>query len=179
MAKDWATGEVLTAADLDRYANNSRTPRVKVKRTADQTGMASATDYLVTWQTAEYEVVGDVGTDMWDSVTNPSRIIAPRAGDYLIHCQITWNNFGGSGQGTYQVNVVKNSAGTLNQSNWVVNQVVTAAAGFIRVLTASGTARLAANDYLEAFVYHNHGVTGSISNTAPGCFLSLTLIGDS
>lgn len=137
----------ITSPKLDTgavtAAKIARQPCCVVRRTSDQTGIVTATSTVITWETA------DVNTDNNWVVGTPSRVTINTAGIYLIraHC---WME--ASSTGFRQLDIVKNGTTPIG-----TEFKPTYGASLQTQLTTQALLALAANDYLEAYVYHTQG----------------------
>jgi hypothetical protein len=161
----WATGAKITAAKLNTLRDSLRwlglttgggtpAPYCNAYRTA-ALSPATATFTLVPLDT-EF----DDTDNMHDLVTNPSRVIAQTAGEYLITYGVT---FVANAVGRRVAQLQKNSAGVPGAA-FAMTNLVTAPVGNFAV-TGVSTQRFIAGDYVELFIEQESGAALAI---APG-----------
>lgn len=135
---------VKAAAD---YLANRSTVRV---RKSNQ-NITNGVDTLLTWDLEDFDTAG-----MHSTSSLTSRLIAPDAGVYLFTLQTDWD---GNATGQRSCTVGKNLGGT--PPGLGANRLASATAhtrADVEV-SLSGLIKLAANDYIEAFVYQDSGGT--------------------
>lgn len=133
-------------AALDYLANR---PTVRVRKSNQN--ITTGTDTLLTWDLEDFDPLG-----MHSTSSNTSRLVVPDAGVYLFTLQPDWD---GNATGQRSCSIGKNMAGT--PPGLGANRLASATAhtrADVEV-SLSGIVKLAANDYLEAFVYQDSGGT--------------------
>jgi hypothetical protein len=141
---DWETYWALMLADTDTTGADATQPQVRLTRTASQTGIASATTTYISWDSETYDPDG-----MHDNATNPTRITIPtdKGGIYMVTLQL----------------LVTGGAGAQKQAGWRKNGSVFPASISIpagssqHYLSFTTQLKLAAGDYLEAYVFQDSG----------------------
>lgn len=117
----------------------------------------------------------DDTNSMHDNSTNPSRIVAPTAGVYLITAQA---RLAASATGIIGIAVLKNNAGaTYDGSKSLFATGDDNDSGSGQYASASKTVRLAANDYIEMYGYQNSGGNLAYTVGTTQTWMSLTRIG--
>lgn len=131
-----------------------------------------------TWSALTFTAADLVDTQsMHDTVTNPSRITIPTGwgGIYILEVAVYW---GPSATGQRALGFRKNGSGAQPNLPGYIEQPSGGAGGFAQTLLSK--AKLAAGDYVEAFVYQSSGgalnvLTGVGTTNTP--FFSATWIG--
>jgi len=145
--KTWASGDVLTAADLNTYvrdnvAFNANPPKCRVFNSA-AISAANAVDVLVTLDSERFD------TDtMHSTTTNPERITFTTAGTYLVGASLAWSD---NAAGSRVIYIRRNGV------NRIVQQSTTGTGVANNPIAASTLFYFAANDYVELFAFQNSG----------------------
>lgn len=152
--KTWSVAERLTAAGLNLELRDALNfllapPLVDVYRTADKS-IANSTWTLLDWDAESRDT-----DSMHSNSTNNSRLIAVTPGRYLVNINVA---FASVGTGAGRLTVRKNSAGsdTGGTRAFPIRLQPFQAANF-NVIDANFEVDMAANDYLEAFVFQSSG----------------------
>jgi hypothetical protein len=142
---------VATQAALTAIRAALSPPRVKVFRSANLT-VSNLTWTLVTWDSEAWD------TDtMHSTSTNTSRLVATTAGIYRVTLNVQW---AADGTGARYVTVGKNAGGTKGAGTvLLLDQAVAAVNGSYNAQSVSFEVSLAANDYIEAWVYQASGAS--------------------
>lgn len=170
-----AVGDKHTASNENTYVRDPvafflNPPRCSIYQgTAGTTAGTSGTAALVLWDT---ESASDGDTDtMHSTSTNTSRVVATTAGLYRVDVSIY---FAANATGYREVQLRKNAAGNV-ASGTQIDQFRLAATPTGSGYCGGGKlVRLAATDYIEAFVTQTSG--GSLATVTGEAFSWLTAI---
>jgi hypothetical protein len=170
----WATGGKITASKLNTLRDSLRwlglttgggtpAPYCNVFRTG---ALSPAT---ATFTIVSFDAEVDDTDSMHDLVTNPSRVIAQTAGEYLMTYGVV---FAANATGRRVAQLQKNSGGTAGVNTFSVINVPTSPVGSFGV-TGTATQRFAAADYVEMFIEQESGGALAIVNGASFTFLTM------
>ncbi len=125
-------------------------PRLQVYHSVDRTATTG------TWLLAIFDSESwDSDTTMHSTSSNTSRLIAPVAGQYRVDALVYWTGNATGGRG---VNFTKNGAGTRSATNSALSDGFATPQNNTNQLHAvSFEVTMAANDYLEMWVYQASG----------------------
>lgn len=130
-------------------------PAVAVGLAIDQNTTANQMNYVV-WPTPIFDTSGG---SMWNS-GNPTRLVAPSTGYYLLMLQLSLNNNGG------RAGCGKNGTVT-GSANWLVSQEIPSGA---LSYNAYSLVHLTANDYVECGVWQYNGNSKMLGYPASASF---------
>jgi len=165
-------GQVLTAraaaingVQWETGSGGGGTPALKTAHVHRSTQQLISTTAA---QAVSFDVL-DYDTDsMWNAST-PTRLTCQTAGKYLCTAQLAW---------TANTNAMR---GVLIEVNGVIvaggKQQPNPSSPEETLINCSWQGSMAMNDYVEMFARQNTGSTLNTSITAPGCHLTLTLLG--
>lgn len=168
----YTANTVPTAANLNAGTEDALKwvmdpPRVSVYHSADRT-LTTATWTLAIFDSENWDQDGPGSSGGMHSVlSNTSRLVAVTAGRYLVSALVY---FAGNATGGRGVNFTKNGAGTRSSSNTVLSDAFApGVANTNQLVPVTFEVALAANDYLEMFLYQSSGgnlnYIGSVNNT--------------
>jgi hypothetical protein len=124
---------------------------------------------LVNWDAESFD-----NNSMHSTSSNTSRVLAPVAGKYLAVVQVNWTL--DSGVNNRAVYLSQNSGGSFGSGTVLSSETRAVIGGFGLLNYCVVPLTMAANDYVEAFVYNDSGGNDHISTTAS--FLALAYIGN-
>jgi hypothetical protein len=125
--------------------------------------LATNTNYDVVWDTAEYE---GHSHDWWN-VTNPTRLVAPYDGWYLVHVQVSF----AAGTAGYRTMKLRKNGNIVSR----ISQGFTGSA-VADDLQATHIGPFTAGQYIEARIKHLEGVNLVVTGGSNYCYASMALL---
>lgn len=166
--RDFTTGEVLTANNLEQYVmRQNGKPVGHFTKSASQS-ITTGTPTAVTWDQESFDTDGAHST-----VTNSSRYTVQTAGKYRIYADVEW---GSSSAGTRDISIRLNGVATdLIMNHWGGSLP---AANHGQFLAGIVPTSLIVGDYIELFVAQSSGGSISVVNTAGRTFWSVEYVSE-
>ena len=108
-----------------------------------------------TWTVVTFNDTDTFDTDtLHDTATNNSRVLARIAGKYMVYSYVIWE---ANVVGSRNLRLEKNAAGVVTAGTFIGGMELPASIGTNIQNTVTSLVEMAANDYIEAFVWQNSG----------------------
>lgn len=163
-------GKLWINDTADVYHQVGKRSMVHVGRESTAQSAASATDVAISWDTERTDT-----NSMWAVSPNPTRLVIPFAGIFLVQWQLIWSNLVDNQSYIYFIKL----NGTTDIAS---SSQIGSAGGWSLSGNGATIYSFAANDYLEAFfrqisgVSENSGINGETASGAGLCQMSVTAL---